>query len=114
MVGKTGKSSHSGKHIPHRTCVGCRQVLFKRSLIRIVRTTEGVFVDKTGKLNGRGAYLHDHLTCWEKALKGPLANALRTELSEEDRQRLVSFAVTLKPAPVAENNQPPASNTNPA
>lgn len=114
MAGKTGKSSHPGKHIPQRTCVGCRQVLFKRSLIRIVRTTEGVFVDRTGKLNGRGAYLHDHLTCWEKALKGPLASALRTELTEEDRQRLVDFAVTLKPALVVMKDEPPDSNTNPA
>ncbi len=71
-------------------------------------------MDRTGKLNGRGAYLHDHLTCWEKALKGPLASALRTELTEEDRLRLADFAVTLKPALVVMKDEPPDSNKNPA
>ena len=47
------------KHVPQRTCVACREVNEKRSLIRIVRGPEGVAVDKTGKMPGRGAYLHD-------------------------------------------------------
>jgi len=83
-------------------CVGCRQVLPKRSLIRIVRSPEGVFVDPTGKMNGRGAYLHDDLSCWEKGLKGPLSGALRTELTEEDRQRMKDFAATLRPASMSD------------
>ena len=41
------------KHIPQRTCVGCGQVLGKREMVRVVRTTEGdVVVDPTGKLLG--------------------------------------------------------------
>ncbi len=76
------------KHIPQRTCIGCRQVLAKRSLIRIVRTPEGVRVDPTGKAAGRGAYLHDDRSCWERALKGALAHALKTELTEQDREFL--------------------------
>lgn len=72
------------KHVPQRTCVGCREVLEKRSLIRIVRTTEGIRIDPTGKLNGRGAYLHDQRSCWEAGLKGPLAHALKVEFSGED------------------------------
>jgi hypothetical protein len=42
------------KHIPQRTCVGCREVLPKRALIRVVRTAEGVRIDATSKLAGRG------------------------------------------------------------
>jgi len=43
------------RHIPQRTCVGCRQVRAKRELIRIVRTPEGrVLIDPTGKKSGRG------------------------------------------------------------
>jgi predicted RNA-binding protein YlxR (DUF448 family) len=72
--------------------VGCREVLGKRSLIRIVRTPQGVQVDPTGKLAGRGAYLHDQQSCWEIGLKGTLANALKTELTAEDRERLLAFA----------------------
>ena len=83
------------KHIPQRTCVGCHTVMPKRQMIRIVRTTEGVHVDTTGKRAGRGAYLHDRRTCWEQGLKGALAHALRTELDEQDRQRLAEFMTGL-------------------
>lgn len=83
------------KHIPQRTCVGCREVLPKRQLLRIVRTTEGVRVDPTGKLAGRGAYLHDKRSCWARGLKGALAHALKTELNDEDRARLEDFMNTL-------------------
>lgn len=83
------------KHIPQRTCVGCREVLSKRQMLRIVRTTEGVRVDPTGKLAGRGAYLHDQLSCWVRGLKGALAHALKTELTNEDRVRLEEFMNTL-------------------
>ncbi len=83
------------KHIPQRTCVGCREVLSKRELIRIVRTTDGVVIDKTGKLAGRGAYLHDKRSCWEKGLKGSIVRALRADLTEEDWRRLTTFMDTL-------------------
>ena len=83
------------KHIPQRTCVGCRTVMPKRQLIRIVRSPEGVQVDLTGKLAGRGAYLHDRQSCWERGLKGALAHALKTELSPEERERLQAFMETL-------------------
>jgi uncharacterized protein len=63
-------------------------VLSKRSLIRVVRSAEGVVVDPGGKKSGRGAYLHDRRSCWERALKGDLERALRTTLSEEERERL--------------------------
>jgi len=88
---KTGRR----KHIPQRTCVGCRLVLPKRSLIRIVRGANGVQIDATGKLAGRGAYLHNQRSCWEKGLKGTLAHALKTELTAEERGRLLDYASTL-------------------
>jgi predicted RNA-binding protein YlxR (DUF448 family) len=83
------------KHIPQRTCVGCRQTLAKRSLIRLVRTTDGVLIDQTGKTPGRGAYLHNIRTCWEAGLKGSLANALKIELTEVDRTRLKEYSASL-------------------
>lgn len=79
------------RHIPQRTCVGCHQVMEKRALIRLVRTEEGVVIDPGGKIAGRGAYLHEHRACWEKGLKGSLANALKTELTETDRELIRSF-----------------------
>ena len=91
----TAKPVKRVKHVPQRTCVGCRTVLAKRSLTRIVRTTEGVLVDPTSKLAGRGAYLHEKRSCWERGLRGALAHALKTELTQTDRERLESFMNTL-------------------
>ena len=86
------------KHIPQRTCVGCRTVMAKRQLMRIVRTADGVAVDPNGKLAGRGAYLHDRRSCWEAGLKGSLAHALKVELTAADREQLESFMNTLPEA----------------
>ena len=91
----TAKPVKRVKHVPQRTCVGCRTVLAKRSLTRIVRTSEGVLVDLTGKLAGRGAYLHDQRACWERGLRGALAHALKVELTHADRERLEVFASAL-------------------
>ena len=91
----SGKPVKPRKHIPQRTCVGCRTVLSKRSLVRLVRQPDGVKVDPTGKLAGRGAYLHNRRSCWEKGLKGPLAHALKTTLTTEDAQTLRQFIQTL-------------------
>jgi len=70
-------------------------VLPKRTLLRLVRQPEGVQVDPTGKLAGRGAYLHNIRSCWEKGLKGPLAHALKMELAPGDLDRLRQFMQTL-------------------
>ncbi len=64
-------------------------------MIRIVRDATGVKIDTTGKLAGRGAYLHDQRGCWEKGLKGSLAHALKTTISVEDHQYLREFMATL-------------------
>ncbi|MHB8133261.1 MAG: YlxR family protein [Anaerolineaceae bacterium] len=85
------KSPIRSKHIPQRTCVGCHQVLPKRTLTRIVRTATGLQIDNTGKLPGRGAYIHDQKPCWQSAIKGKLATALRTELTEQDRELLQNY-----------------------
>lgn len=85
------------KHVPQRTCVGCREALAKRNLVRIVRTAGGVQVDPTGKIAGRGAYLHDRLACWERGLKGALQHALKVELTKEDVAHLENFMKTLPP-----------------
>src|SRR5512139_2340677 len=83
------------KHVPQRTCVGCREVLSKRRLLRLVRTAQGVQVDPTGKLAGRGAYLHDRRECWERALKGALAHALKATLTMNDRTQLEEYMSSL-------------------
>ena len=72
-----------------RTCIICRQKFEKRRLTRLVSTQEGVFVDLTGKVSGRGAYVCDNSDCRKQASgSAVLARALRTVLTDEDRQRI--------------------------
>ena len=84
------QQAHGRKHVPMRTCVVCRQKHDKRALTRLVSTNDGVLIDRSGKMAGRGAYLCENKTCWDRALaSGVLSKALRVELTDEDRNRLL-------------------------
>ncbi len=85
------------RHIPQRTCIGCRQVRPKREMIRLVRTPEGeLVIDETGKRNGRGAYLCRRRECWQAVLKGnQLGRALKMDIGEQERQMLQGYAESL-------------------
>ncbi|MFC1987881.1 RNase P modulator RnpM [Chloroflexota bacterium] len=86
-------SYHSGKPTPQRTCVACRRVKAKQELVRLVRVADGsVEVDTVGKKAGRGAYLCRAGECWESAIKGGrLEHSLRTTLTQDNRESLISF-----------------------
>lgn len=91
------KGKKRQRHVPERSCIACRTKRPKRSLVRVVRTPDGkVIIDKTGKQQGRGAYLCPQRTCWEQALKrGNLNRALRMTLSSEETTTLQAYAATL-------------------
>ena len=58
------------KKIPLRKCTGCGEMKPKKELIRVLKTAESEFVlDKTGRKNGRGAYLCNSPDCFQKARK---------------------------------------------
>jgi len=58
------------KKIPMRTCVVTYEKLPKQELIRIVKNNENqVFVDLTGKANGKGAYIKKDEDVLNKAIK---------------------------------------------
>ena len=58
------------KKIPYRTCAVTLEKLEKKDLIRIVKNKEGeVFVDLTGKKNGRGAYIKKDVNVLKEAKK---------------------------------------------
>jgi len=58
------------KKIVQRTCMGCNEKKDKKELIRIVmNSSKEVTVDKTGKLEGRGAYICDNEQCLDKIIK---------------------------------------------
>ncbi len=60
------------KKTPMRTCIACRAVKPKRELIRIVKSGTEISLDRTGKKNGRGAYICDDIECFNKLRKGKL------------------------------------------
>ena len=72
------------RHIPTRTCVICRNRREKNVLFRIVRTPDGDIVfDKTGKLNGRGAYVCKDDAHWDDDVyRGKLQAALKIEIDD--------------------------------
>lgn len=73
-----------------RTCTGCREAKNKKELIRVVRDKEdNVFVDITGKQNGRGAYICPAEKCLDSAIKNKgLERTLKTSISEEVYEKL--------------------------
>lgn len=70
---------------PQRQCVGCREIKDKQDLIRIVKTPEGdIVIDRTGRKNGRGAYLCDKEECLIKACKtNALSRSFRMNVADE-------------------------------
>jgi predicted RNA-binding protein YlxR (DUF448 family) len=75
-------------------------------MIRIVRFGETIKIDPSGRLAGRGAYLHNKRSCWERGLKGSLAHALKIELTDEDRHELLAYMASIpEDAPVQENHR---------
>jgi predicted RNA-binding protein YlxR (DUF448 family) len=85
------------RHIPQRTCIGCRTEDNRREFVRVVRTEDKrVVVDPTGKARGRGAYLCRRRSCWEKALKGgTIGYALRMTPVREDVEALRAYGLAL-------------------
>jgi predicted RNA-binding protein YlxR (DUF448 family) len=52
-----------------------------------------VLVDESGKLPGRGAYLHAAKACWDEALKtNRIGQALRIRVSVENLLELREYA----------------------
>lgn len=73
-----------------RMCVGCGEMLDKRTLIRVVRTPLGeITLDFKGKMNGRGAYLCKNPECLKKASRNKgLERAFKMSIPEELVNRL--------------------------
>ena len=58
------------KKQPQRTCMGCNQKKDKKELIRIVKNKNNeISIDRTGKKEGRGAYICDDVNCLDNLIK---------------------------------------------
>lgn len=75
----------TARKIPLRQCTGCGQLKSKKEMIRVLKTPENeLFIDETGKKNGRGAYICPAVECLEKAMKNKgLEKSLKTTIPKE-------------------------------
>ncbi|MBE5906688.1 MAG: YlxR family protein [Lachnospiraceae bacterium] len=63
-------STAKTKRNPQRMCIGCREMKDRTELIRIVKKKDGeVFLDETGKGQGRGAYVCRNPECMKRIEK---------------------------------------------
>lgn len=81
------------KKVPLRMCVVTRNREDKRNLLRIVKDQENnVFVDVTGKQNGKGAYITKSKEVLELAKKNKaLDRALECEVPESIYEEIEKY-----------------------
>ena len=80
------------KKIPQRKCIVCQDRDSKKELMRIVKNKEGeIFLDPSGRANGRGAYICKDVECLKKAIKTKALNrAFKVEVSDEVYEKLLA------------------------
>ncbi|HBG45461.1 MAG TPA: DUF448 domain-containing protein [Deltaproteobacteria bacterium] len=68
--------------MPERTCLGCRSVREKASLVRLALGGSGFLEpDPSGRLGGRGAYICPQESCLNEAIrKNALSRALKSKV----------------------------------
>lgn len=78
--------------------MGCNSQKNKNELIRIVKNKEGIIsIDRTGKAQGRGAYICDNVECLEKVIKSKrLERTLNTKISDEIYEKLRGVIIDRK------------------
>jgi predicted RNA-binding protein YlxR (DUF448 family) len=75
---------------PLRTCVGCRRILPKAALVRIVLRDGSAVLDEERRRPGRGAWVHRTRACLENAARGGVQRSFRRPV---DPAALISFAL---------------------
>ena len=73
-----------------RTCIACKACKPKKELVRIVKLGDQINLDRTGKMNGRGAYICDDVECAKKLKKQKLLNrTFSCQVSDEVYERIM-------------------------
>ena len=78
------------KNKPQRTCMGCNEKKEKQQLIRVVKNKQNeIKIDKTGKMEGRGAYICNNVACLDRVKKSKrLEKVLDMKISDEIYENL--------------------------
>ena len=79
--------------MPLRRCITCGERKSKKELVRIVKNNDkGVLIDKSGKINGRGAYICLNIDCINNAEKSnKLSRALKTNVPKIIYDELIEY-----------------------
>ena len=79
------------KKIPLRKCTGCGEMKPKKEMVRVIKTAEEeIFMDLTGKMNGRGAYVCRSEECLKRAIKTKaIERSLGINVSDEVYEQLM-------------------------
>jgi len=85
------------RKIPLRQCAVCGTLRPKRELVRVVRSPQGeVTVDRTGRANGRGAYVCQTPACLRQGARGKeLARRLEVPIPEAVREALLALSESI-------------------
>ena len=73
------------KKQPQRTCMGCNEKKDKKDLIRVVKSKDNeISIDRTGRKEGRGAYICGDEKCLEKVIKSKrLEKVFEMQITQE-------------------------------
>ena len=98
------------RHVPLRSCVGCREKNSKRGMLRVVADrNKGVTFDASGTLSGRGAYLCPKCAAAVDGIrKNRLEHTLRTRIDDTEWDKVIADLKTHAIAPA--NRQRAAHN----
>jgi len=99
MVAKEHALEDDGAPASERTCVGCRSREARDEVLRFAHVpgfTPSIVADLTGRLGGRGVWVHPRATCLVRAARGGFARALRTKVEIDAASLREQATVQLK------------------
>lgn len=82
------------RHVPLRTCVGCKTAVPQAGLLRLVLVGGRVVADPDRRAPGRGAWVHPTRECLAGAAKGGFARSFRTAVGRADIEAIAGIAVS--------------------
>ncbi|WP_299034549.1 RNase P modulator RnpM [uncultured Anaerococcus sp.] len=83
------------RKIPQRKCIVCNSLKDKGDLLRIVKNKEeGILIDESGKVNGRGAYVCKDESCIKGLRKSNKLNqAFKMKIDDDIYEELEAYEV---------------------
>ncbi len=83
------------RKIPQRKCIVCGSLKDKKDLLRIVNNKEeGILIDESGKVNGRGAYVCKDEACLKGLRKSNKLNqAFKMKIDDDIYEELEAYEV---------------------